>query len=269
MVKPRFSTPSQAHGTSKPNVPPAQATEQAEPLPGTQNSFPGPQECPLPLLPATAQTAMIRPAPTVTSHGAMNESRDSVCMCPFVPLCVGLAACPQGACVGRCLPLLRMECCGWVPIICPFRAEQGVGAGSGGCGRGPHRKAAARTHLPSALFGSEREPLRRTLVQGKNPGHHLWTPRPQVPKVGFKTEKRQALASGSQGKKIAMSSEDSLSSKKKGGRGLGGISRVESPGFLLLHAGERWGHMRNSALAQVTTGTCPSFRVLPGAPWAG
>lgn len=125
--------------------PPAQATEQAERLAWDTEFLPWASGMSLPLLPATAQAAMIWQAPTVTSHGAMNESRDSVCMCLFVPLCVGLAACPQGACVGRCLPLLRMECCGWVPIICPLWAEQGVGAGSGGCGRGPHREAAART----------------------------------------------------------------------------------------------------------------------------
>lgn len=145
LVKPRLAlTPSQVHGTSEPNIPLPKPLSRQNLCLGHRIPSLGLRNVLAPLL-ATAQTAMIWQAPTVTSHGAMNESRDSVCMCPFVPLCVGLAACPQGACVGRCLPLLRMECCGWVPIICPLWAEQGVGAGSGGCGRGPHREAAART----------------------------------------------------------------------------------------------------------------------------
>lgn len=98
LVSPRLAlniSPSQWHIEAQ-HFPLPKPPRKTEPLSGTQNSFPGPQECPSPPFPATAQTAMIRQAPTVTSHGAMNESRDSVCMCPFVPLCVGLAACPPG-----------------------------------------------------------------------------------------------------------------------------------------------------------------------------
>lgn len=100
-----------------------------------------------------------------------------------VPVCTALCrprCMSTRACVGRCLPLLRMEWCGWVPTICPFWAEQGVGAGSGGCGRGPHLEAAARTccwHLPSALSlwvevrGSLREELwGRARTWGRNSG---------------------------------------------------------------------------------------------------
>lgn len=51
--------------------------------------FPGPQECPLTLPPAIAQSQDLDMPLRNTSHGAMNESRDSVCMCtPSAFLCV-------------------------------------------------------------------------------------------------------------------------------------------------------------------------------------